>query len=55
MVTRDPHATWDRCVADEVEVLRPPEEPGYHPGGLVFAIRDPESNIVSFGDFAGGA
>jgi PhnB protein len=55
VVTRDPHAVWERCRAAGVEVVRPPEEPHYHPGGMVFAVRDPEGNIVSFGDYAGGA
>lgn len=55
VVTRDPSSVWERCVAAEVDVVRTPEEPDYHPGGLVFAIRDPEGNIVSFGDYAGGA
>ena len=54
VITSDPRAVWERCVTSEAEVLRPPEEPGYHPGGLVFAIRDPEGNILSFGDYAGG-
>lgn len=55
VITSDPRAVWERCVVADADVLRPPEEPGYHPGGLVFAIRDPEGNIVSVGDSAGGA
>lgn len=55
VITRDPRAVWDRCQAAGVAVIRPPEEPHYHPGGLTFAIGDPEGNILSFGDYTGGA
>jgi len=56
VITRDPHAVWERCrQADGVEVLRPPEEPHYDPGGMGFAIRDPEGNVWSFGSYAGGS
>lgn len=56
VVTRDPNAVWERCRdVDGVEVLRPPEEPDYDPGGTGFAIRDPEGNIWSFGTYAGGS
>lgn len=55
VVTQDPHAVWERCQAAGVEVLRPPEEPHYDPGGMGFSIRDPEGNAWSFGSYAGGA
>lgn len=54
VVTRDPHAVWDRCVAAGVEVLQEPREPEYAPGAMVFAVRDPEGNIFSFGSYDGG-
>ncbi len=56
VITRDPHAVWKRCRhADGVEVIRPPEEPHYDPGGMGFSIKDPEGNIWSFGSYAGGS
>ncbi len=55
VVTRDPQAVWERCQNAGVEVVRPPEEPHYDPGGLAFVIRDPEGNLWSFGSYAGGA
>lgn len=55
VVTQDPQAVWERCQAAGVEVIRPPEEPHYDPGGLGFSIRDPEGNAWSFGTYAGGA
>ncbi len=53
VITADPHAVHQRCVAAGVEVLREPEEPPYDPGGMAFAVRDPEGNIWSFGTYAG--
>lgn len=55
VITQDPHAVWERCQAAGVEVLRPPEEPHYDPGGMGFSVRDPEGNAWSFGSYAGGA
>lgn len=55
VITQDPHAVWERCQRAGVEVLRAPEEPHYDPGGMGFAIRDPEGNAWSFGSYAGGA
>ncbi len=55
MVTADPQAVWGRCQAAGAEVIRPPEEPHYDPGGMGFSIRDPEGNVWSFGTYAGGA
>lgn len=53
VITADPHAVWDRCVAAGVQVVREPEAPHYDPDGMGFAIRDPEGNIWSFGSYAG--
>ena len=55
VVTRDPQSVWERCQAAGVEVIRPPEEPHYDPGGMGFSIRDPEGNPWSFGSYVGGA
>lgn len=51
VVTADPHAVWDRCVAAGLDVVRPPESPDYDPDGMGFAVRDPEGNIWSFGTY----
>lgn len=53
LVTSDPAAVYRRCEAAGVEVIRPPEEPHYDPGGMTFAVRDPEGNIWSVGSYAG--
>lgn len=53
VVTTNPHSVWERCRGAGVEVLRPPEEPHYDPGGMGFSIRDHEGNIWSFGTYAG--
>jgi uncharacterized glyoxalase superfamily protein PhnB len=55
VITQDPQAVWERCQAAGVEILRPPEEPHYDPGGMGFSIRDPEGNAWSFGRYSGGA
>ncbi|MBK5223294.1 MAG: VOC family protein [Acidimicrobiia bacterium] len=55
VITQDPQAVWERCQATGVEVIRPPEEPHYDPGGMGFSIRDPEGNPWSFGSYVGGA
>jgi len=55
VITRNPLAVWERCQAAGVEVIRPPEEPHYDPGGMGFAVRDPEGNAWSFGSYVGGA
>jgi uncharacterized glyoxalase superfamily protein PhnB len=55
LITRDPQAVWARCQGAGVEVLRPPEEPHYDPGGMGFSVRDPEGNAWSVGSYAGGA
>lgn len=55
VITQDPHAVWERCVAAGVEVIRPPAEPHYDPGGMGFSVRDPEGNAWSIGSYVGGA
>jgi uncharacterized glyoxalase superfamily protein PhnB len=55
VVTADPHAVWERCRDAGVEVLRPPEEPHYDPGGMGFSVRDADGNTWSFGSYAGGS
>ena len=55
VITQDPQAVWARCQAAGVEVLRPPEEFHYDPGGMGFSVRDLEGNAWSFGTYAGGA
>ena len=55
VITRHPLAVWERCRAAGVEVIRPPEEPHYDPGGMGFSVRDPEGNAWSFGSYVGGA
>lgn len=55
VITTDPQSVWERCRAAGVEVVREPAAPDYDPDGTVFAIRDPEENIWSFGTYAGEA
>jgi uncharacterized glyoxalase superfamily protein PhnB len=55
VITQDPQSVWERCQAAGVDVIRPPEEPHYDPGGMVFSVRDPEGNAWSFGTYVGGA
>lgn len=55
VVTQDPQAVWERCQAAGAEVIRPPEEPHYDPGGMGFSVRDPEGNAWSIGSYVGGA
>lgn len=53
VVTADPQAVYDRCVAAGVSIIREMETPDYDPGGSGFAIRDHEGNLWSFGTYAG--
>lgn len=53
VVTSDPRAVWDRCVAADVEVIRALSEPEYDQGGLGFSIKDIEGNPWSFGTYSG--
>jgi PhnB protein len=51
VVTADPASVWERSQAAGLDVVRPPESPDYDPGGLTFAVRDPEGNVWSFGSY----
>jgi PhnB protein len=51
VVTADPRSIWERSEAAGFDVVRPPESPEYDPGGLVFAVRDPEGNVWTFGSY----
>ena len=53
VVTEDPIAVYERCVAAGLEIIREPESPDYDPGGSGFGLRDPEGNLWSFGTYAG--
>ncbi len=53
VVTEDPMAVYERCVAAGLEIIREPESPDYDPGGSGFGLRDPEGNLWSFGTYAG--
>jgi len=53
VVTADPGAVYERCVAAGVEMVLEPESPDYDPAGMNFTIRDPEGNLWSFGTYAG--
>ena len=55
VITPDPWSVWERCQAAGGEVMRPPEEPHYDPGGMGFTVKDPDGNIWSFGSYAGGS
>ena len=54
VITADPSAVHERCVASGVEIVAPPDSPEYDPDGMVFSIRDREGNLWSFGTYAGG-
>ena len=51
VVTDDPQAVHDRCVAAGVDIVRPMTEQDY--GSTELAIRDPEGNLWSFGTYRG--
>lgn len=53
VVTADPRAVYDRCVAAGVDIVYPLSAPDYDPAGLTFSVRDPEGNVWSFGTYAG--
>jgi PhnB protein len=53
VITADPMAVFNRCVAAGVDMVFEPASPDYDPNGLVFAVRDHEGNIWSFGTYAG--
>jgi PhnB protein len=53
VITTDPGAVYERCLAVGAEIIAPPMSPDYDPNGSVFSMRDPEGNIWSFGTYAG--
>lgn len=53
VVTEDPDAVHRRCVDAGLEIIREPQSPEYDPAGSVFALRDPDGNLWSFGTYAG--
>lgn len=53
VITADPTAVYERCVAAGSEVVIAPQSPDYDPTGLVFTIRDVEGNLWSFGTYNG--
>jgi PhnB protein len=53
VITADPTAVYERCMAAGVDMVIEPVSPDYDPDGLVFSIRDHEGNIWSFGTYAG--
>ena len=53
VVTDDPMAVYERCVAAGLEIIREPESPDYDPGGSGFGLRDADGNLWSFGTYAG--
>lgn len=53
VITADPMAVYQRCLAARAEILEAPESPDYDPDGLVFTLRDPEGNLWAFGTYAG--
>lgn len=52
VVTQDPRAVWDRCVAAGLEVLREIASTDYD-DGETFVVADPSGNVWSFGAYAG--
>jgi len=55
VITADPDAVYQRCLAAGLEVVGEPMAPEYDPGGSVFSVRDHEGNLWSFGTYAGEA
>ncbi|AGL18261.1 VOC family protein [Actinoplanes sp. N902-109] len=51
VVTADPAALYERVVQHGADVVRPPARTDY--GATEFAVRDPEGNLWSFGDYRG--
>lgn len=51
LVTTDPDALYDRVRARGADVIRPLAKTNY--GATEFAVRDPEGNLWSFGDYRG--
>jgi uncharacterized glyoxalase superfamily protein PhnB len=51
IVTADPDALYERVRAHGADVIRPLAQTDY--GANEFAVRDPEGNMWSFGDYRG--
>ena len=53
LITSNPTAVYDRCIAAGVTVVAEPLTPDYDPGGTVFTVEDHEGNLWSVGTYAG--
>jgi uncharacterized glyoxalase superfamily protein PhnB len=51
VVTTDPDALFERVVQHGADIVRPLAKTDY--GAREFAVRDPEGNLWSFGDYTG--
>ena len=51
VVTADPDALYERVLQHDADVVRPLAKTDY--GAREFAVRDPEGNLWSFGDYVG--
>lgn len=51
VVTADPDALYERVLRHRADVVRPLARTDY--GAREFAVRDPEGNLWSFGDYRG--
>lgn len=51
VVTTDPDTLYERVLQHGADVVRPLAKTDY--GAREFAVRDPEGNLWSFGDYAG--
>jgi uncharacterized glyoxalase superfamily protein PhnB len=51
VVTNDPEGLYERVLSRKAEIIRPLGKTDY--GANEFAVRDPEGNLWSFGDYAG--
>ncbi|OAT69416.1 glyoxalase [Mycobacteroides immunogenum] len=51
VVTSDPDGLYQRVVSKKADIVRPLAVTDY--GANEFAVRDPEGNLWSFGDYAG--
>lgn len=51
VVTGDPDGLYPRVLSHHAEIVRPLAKTDY--GANEFAVRDPEGNLWSFGDYAG--
>ena len=51
VVTNDPDSLYERVLSHKADIVRPLAKTDY--GANEFAVRDPEGNLWSFGDYAG--